>query len=108
MAGLVPAIHFPESHQFLHRFWKMDGRHEGGHDDFGEWRPTLHYSKIALALTALECCGARTVRHGVVMRNIASFTDRPACTRWQKAALIPLKEERPAGFGHGRWGYLGT
>jgi hypothetical protein len=31
----------------------MDGRHEGGHDDFGEWRPTLHYSKIALALTAL-------------------------------------------------------
>ncbi|MBS0274174.1 MAG: hypothetical protein JSR55_07165 [Proteobacteria bacterium] len=33
MAGLVPAIHFPEMDNFLHRFWKMDGRHEGGHDD---------------------------------------------------------------------------
>jgi hypothetical protein len=32
MAGLVPATHFPEPERFLHRFWKMDGRHEGGHD----------------------------------------------------------------------------
>jgi len=35
MAGLVPAIHFPEASPFLRRFWKMDGRHEGGHDEFG-------------------------------------------------------------------------
>jgi hypothetical protein len=34
MAGLVPAIHFPETAEFLHRFWKMDGRHEGGHDEY--------------------------------------------------------------------------
>jgi hypothetical protein len=36
MAGLVPAIHFPEIERFLRRFWKMDGRHEGGHDDVGD------------------------------------------------------------------------
>ena len=35
MAGFIPAIHFPETCQFLRRFWKMDGRHEGGHDDLG-------------------------------------------------------------------------
>jgi hypothetical protein len=35
MAGLVPAIHFPEALQALNRLWKMDGRHEGGHDDGG-------------------------------------------------------------------------
>ena len=35
MAGAVPAIHFPEADEVLHRFWKMDGRHEGGHDEFG-------------------------------------------------------------------------
>jgi hypothetical protein len=35
MAGLVPATHFPESHPFLHRLWKMDGRHKGGHDEMG-------------------------------------------------------------------------
>jgi hypothetical protein len=34
MAGFIPAIHFPETRQYLCRFWKMDGRHEGGHDDF--------------------------------------------------------------------------
>jgi hypothetical protein len=41
MAGLVPAIHFPEALQALHRLWKMDGvrtlslRTKGGHDDGG-------------------------------------------------------------------------
>jgi hypothetical protein len=33
MAGLVPATHFPEAVQVSFRLWKMDGRHEGGHDD---------------------------------------------------------------------------
>jgi hypothetical protein len=33
MAGLVPAIHFPEAEQISFRLWKMDGRHGGGHDD---------------------------------------------------------------------------
>jgi len=33
MAGLVPAIHFPEAYQFCRSLWKMDGRHEGGHDE---------------------------------------------------------------------------
>jgi hypothetical protein len=33
MAGLVPAIHFPKTHPNMIRLWKMDGRHEGGHDD---------------------------------------------------------------------------
>jgi hypothetical protein len=33
MAGLVPATHFPESERYLRGLWKMDGRHEGGHDD---------------------------------------------------------------------------
>jgi hypothetical protein len=33
MAGLVPAIHFPEASKSLHGLWKMDGRHEGGHDE---------------------------------------------------------------------------
>jgi hypothetical protein len=33
MAGLVPAIHFPEAVQASPGLWKMDGRHEGGHDD---------------------------------------------------------------------------
>jgi hypothetical protein len=32
MAGINPAIHFPEAYPSLHRFWKMEGRHEGGHD----------------------------------------------------------------------------
>jgi hypothetical protein len=36
MAGFIPAIHFPESLQALLRLWKMDGRHEGGHDEEGE------------------------------------------------------------------------
>jgi hypothetical protein len=34
MAQLVRAIHFPEALHVLHRFWKMDGRHKGGHDGF--------------------------------------------------------------------------
>jgi hypothetical protein len=34
MAALVAAIHFPESDRFLHRFWKMDGPDEPGHDEF--------------------------------------------------------------------------
>jgi hypothetical protein len=33
MAGLVPAIHFPEAVQVSFGLWKMDGRHEGGHDE---------------------------------------------------------------------------
>jgi hypothetical protein len=33
MARLVRAIHFPETENVLHRFWKMDGRHKGGHDE---------------------------------------------------------------------------
>jgi hypothetical protein len=33
MARLVRAIHFPEAEIVLLRLWKMDGRHEGGHDD---------------------------------------------------------------------------
>ena len=33
MAGFIPAIHFPEAIYILHRLWKMDGRHEGGHDE---------------------------------------------------------------------------
>jgi hypothetical protein len=28
----VAAIHFPEAVRFLHRFWKMDGPDEPGHD----------------------------------------------------------------------------
>jgi len=32
MAALVAAIHFPEAERSLHRFWKMDGRDEPGHD----------------------------------------------------------------------------
>jgi hypothetical protein len=34
MAGRVPAIHFPEVVQGSFYLWKMDGRHEGGHDEF--------------------------------------------------------------------------
>jgi hypothetical protein len=34
MAGFIPAIHFPEAAQGIARpLWKMDGRHEDGHDD---------------------------------------------------------------------------
>jgi hypothetical protein len=33
ITGLVPVIHFPEASHILHGFWKMDGRHKGGHDD---------------------------------------------------------------------------
>jgi len=33
MAGLVPATHFPEAVQDFSGLWKMDGRHEGGHDE---------------------------------------------------------------------------
>jgi hypothetical protein len=32
MAALVAAIHFPEAEQYLHGFWKMDGRDKPGHD----------------------------------------------------------------------------
>ena len=32
MAGPVPVIHFPEAVQVSFGLWKMDGRHEGGHD----------------------------------------------------------------------------
>jgi len=35
MAGFIPAIHFPVTEQNDFRFWKMDGRHEGGHDGLG-------------------------------------------------------------------------
>jgi hypothetical protein len=35
LARLVRAIHFPEAGNILHRLWKMDGRHEGGHDGLG-------------------------------------------------------------------------
>jgi hypothetical protein len=35
MAGLVPAIHFFEAAQGSFGLWKMDGRHEGGHDGEG-------------------------------------------------------------------------
>jgi hypothetical protein len=35
MAGPVPAIHFPETALIWLRFWKMGGRHEGGHDGLG-------------------------------------------------------------------------
>jgi len=31
----VAAIHFPEAEDYLHRFWKMDGRDKPGHDGFG-------------------------------------------------------------------------
>jgi hypothetical protein len=34
MAGLVPAIHFPEAVQVSLGLWKMDGRHKGGHDEY--------------------------------------------------------------------------
>jgi len=34
ITGLVPVIHFPETVQNLVGLWKMDGRHEGGHDGF--------------------------------------------------------------------------
>jgi len=30
----LAAIHFPETGEFLHRFWKMDGPDEPGHDEF--------------------------------------------------------------------------
>jgi len=40
MARLVRAIHFPEADAVLHGFWKMDGRHEGGHDEFGIFAQT--------------------------------------------------------------------
>jgi hypothetical protein len=33
MAGLVPATHFPEASITYQRLWKMDGRHESGHDE---------------------------------------------------------------------------
>jgi hypothetical protein len=33
MAGLVPAIHFPETEQNDHRFWKMAPRHKAGDDE---------------------------------------------------------------------------
>jgi hypothetical protein len=44
MAGFFPAIHFPESvgalrialRFIIHRFWKMDHRHEAGDDDLRE------------------------------------------------------------------------
>jgi len=38
MARLVRAIHFPEAAQEAIQLWKMDGRHEGGHDGFGQTR----------------------------------------------------------------------
>ena len=30
----IPVIHFPETVQKFAGLWKMDGRHEGGHDEF--------------------------------------------------------------------------
>jgi len=35
MAGLVPAIHFPEAVIVLRRLWKMDPRHKAGDDGLG-------------------------------------------------------------------------
>jgi hypothetical protein len=43
MAGLVPAIHFPEAAQVSVRLLKMDGRHEGGHDGYGG---SLHWKML--------------------------------------------------------------
>jgi hypothetical protein len=42
MAGPVPAIHFPEAAQASFRLWKMDGRHEGGHDGMRVGIETVH------------------------------------------------------------------
>jgi hypothetical protein len=48
MAALVAAIHFPEALFILHRFWKMDGPDEPGHDEnlFGRAEKTSEWPPI--------------------------------------------------------------
>jgi hypothetical protein len=47
MAAFMAAIHFPEADQYLHCFWKMDGRDKPGHDVV-EWS---FYLSSAYAIT---------------------------------------------------------